>query len=82
MHHGIAQRHAVTSFCLLNSAQAKENRIWSSFIRNFTLFPSLGDVPEKWGMTQNPNLGEVPYEPEGSLDLPCSKSLIKDPYCG
>lgn len=57
MHHGIVYPHAVSyliAFCLLSSGQAKENRIWSSFIWNFSLFPSSGAVPEKWGVTQNP----------------------------
>lgn len=52
--------------CLHNSSQGKENRIWSSFIWNFYLFPSSGFVPENWGMAQTPSLCEFGEEPEGS----------------
>ena len=34
----------------------------------FFLFPSLGNVPENWGMAQNPSLGEFGKEPEGSRE--------------
>lgn len=48
MHHLTAILHAVSfliAFCLHNSGQEKENRIWSSFIWNSLLFPA-------WGMCQ------------------------------
>lgn len=32
----------------------------------FSLFPSLGNVPESWGMAQNSSLGEFGKEPKGS----------------
>lgn len=32
----------------------------------FSLFLSLGKVPENWGMAQKPGLGEFGKEPEGS----------------
>lgn len=34
--------------------------------QEFSLFPSLGIVPEKWGMAQNLSRGEFGKEPEGS----------------
>lgn len=34
----------------------------------FFLFPSLGIVPENWGMAQNLSLGEFGKEPEGTQE--------------
>lgn len=47
-------------------------------------FPSLGNVPENWGMAQTPSLGEFGKEPEGSHESDrsrftgCSKVQIQD----
>lgn len=44
------------TFCLHNSGQGKENRIWFSFIWNFSPILSSGDLPENSGMAETPSL--------------------------
>lgn len=56
----------LTAFCLHSPVKEREHRIWSSFIWNSSLFPSMGSVPEIWGMAQNPSIRECGKEPEGS----------------
>lgn len=55
----------------------------------FSLFPSVGNVPAYWGMAQNPGLGEFGKEPKGNHESDrfrftgclSSKVQIQDAYC-
>lgn len=65
-----------------NSALKSKNRMCFSFICNFSLFPSLGDVPESWRIAQKLCPGNLGDQQEGTCTVFFCRTYVHNgPEC-